>query len=69
MGYQCTMYIALKQLAIPEPTTGSLIKVESLRGRIVGFRRDLQLCCWFNIGAASEDLVLLRKIEENRLSL
>ncbi|GJT24482.1 hypothetical protein Tco_0894419 [Tanacetum coccineum] len=24
---------------------------------------------WFNIGAASEDLVLLRKIEENRLSL
>ncbi|GJZ45401.1 zinc knuckle CX2CX4HX4C containing protein [Tanacetum coccineum] len=24
-------------------------------------------CCWFNIGAASEDLVLLRKIEENRL--
>ncbi|GJU89124.1 hypothetical protein Tco_1301547 [Tanacetum coccineum] len=26
-------------------------------------------CCWFNIGAASEDLVLLRKIEENRLSL
>ncbi|GJY75658.1 ribonuclease H-like domain, gag-pre-integrase domain protein [Tanacetum coccineum] len=53
----CTMYIALKQLAIPEPTTGSLIKVESLRGRIVGFRRDLQLCCCFNIGAAGEDLV------------
>ncbi|GJY43491.1 hypothetical protein Tco_0431704 [Tanacetum coccineum] len=26
-------------------------------------------CCWFNIGAASEDLVLLRKIEENSLSL
>ncbi|GKE99301.1 hypothetical protein Tco_0022652 [Tanacetum coccineum] len=26
-------------------------------------------CCWFNIGAASEDLVLLSKIEENRLSL
>ncbi|GJZ39828.1 hypothetical protein Tco_0586391 [Tanacetum coccineum] len=26
-------------------------------------------CCWFNNGAASEDLVLLRKIEENRLSL
>ncbi|GJW36431.1 ribonuclease H-like domain-containing protein [Tanacetum coccineum] len=26
-------------------------------------------CCWFNIGAASEDLVLLRKIEENRLNL
>ncbi|GJU23309.1 hypothetical protein Tco_1156651 [Tanacetum coccineum] len=26
-------------------------------------------CCWFNIGAASEDLVLLRKIEENRLSV
>ncbi|GJZ07366.1 hypothetical protein Tco_0541159 [Tanacetum coccineum] len=25
-------------------------------------------CCWFNIGAASEDLVLLRKIEENRLN-
>ncbi|GJY38770.1 hypothetical protein Tco_0425134 [Tanacetum coccineum] len=24
-------------------------------------------CCWFNIGAASEDLVLLRKIEEIRL--
>ncbi|GJT15683.1 hypothetical protein Tco_0874389 [Tanacetum coccineum] len=24
-------------------------------------------CCWFNIGAASEDLVLLRKIEENKL--
>ncbi|GKC40736.1 hypothetical protein Tco_1053120, partial [Tanacetum coccineum] len=24
-------------------------------------------CCWFNIGAASEDLVLLRKIKENRL--
>ncbi|GKE79711.1 hypothetical protein Tco_1549711 [Tanacetum coccineum] len=24
-------------------------------------------CCWFNIGVASEDLVLLRKIEENRL--
>ncbi|GKE98744.1 reverse transcriptase domain-containing protein, partial [Tanacetum coccineum] len=26
-------------------------------------------CCWFNNGAASEDFVLLRKIEENRLSL
>ncbi|GJY21223.1 hypothetical protein Tco_0393789 [Tanacetum coccineum] len=26
-------------------------------------------CYWFNIDAASEDLVLLRKIEENRLSL
>ncbi|GKA84953.1 hypothetical protein Tco_0806607 [Tanacetum coccineum] len=26
-------------------------------------------CCWFNIGAPSEDLVLLRKIEENRLNL
>ncbi|GJX38851.1 hypothetical protein Tco_0252154 [Tanacetum coccineum] len=26
-------------------------------------------CYWFNIGAASEDLVLLRKIEENRLTL
>ncbi|GKA95223.1 retrovirus-related pol polyprotein from transposon TNT 1-94 [Tanacetum coccineum] len=26
-------------------------------------------CCWFNNGAASEDLVLLRKIEENRLCL
>ncbi|GJY91635.1 hypothetical protein Tco_0506831 [Tanacetum coccineum] len=25
--------------------------------------------CWFNIGATSEDLVLLRKIEENRLFL
>ncbi|GJZ34971.1 hypothetical protein Tco_0580788, partial [Tanacetum coccineum] len=25
-------------------------------------------CCWFNIGAASEDLMLLRKIEENRLT-
>ncbi|GKA97615.1 hypothetical protein Tco_0825509 [Tanacetum coccineum] len=25
-------------------------------------------CCWFNIGVASEDLVLLRKIEENSLS-
>ncbi|GKC31536.1 hypothetical protein Tco_1038830 [Tanacetum coccineum] len=25
-------------------------------------------CCWFNIVAASEDLVLLRKIEENRLN-
>ncbi|GJZ04874.1 ribonuclease H-like domain-containing protein, partial [Tanacetum coccineum] len=24
-------------------------------------------CCWFYIGAASEDLVLLRKIKENRL--
>ncbi|GJU62177.1 hypothetical protein Tco_1244012 [Tanacetum coccineum] len=24
-------------------------------------------CCWFNNGAASEDLVLLRKIEENKL--
>ncbi|GKA60211.1 hypothetical protein Tco_0759618 [Tanacetum coccineum] len=26
-------------------------------------------CYWFNIGAASEDLVLLRKIKENRLSV
>ncbi|GJT12989.1 hypothetical protein Tco_0860031 [Tanacetum coccineum] len=26
-------------------------------------------CCWFNNDAASEDLVLLRKIEENRPSL
>ncbi|GJW36433.1 hypothetical protein Tco_0059353 [Tanacetum coccineum] len=26
-------------------------------------------CYWFNIGATSEDLMLLRKIEENRLSL
>ncbi|GJX32297.1 hypothetical protein Tco_0242152 [Tanacetum coccineum] len=25
--------------------------------------------CWFNIGAANKDLMLLRKIEENRLSL
>ncbi|GJZ52744.1 hypothetical protein Tco_0607629 [Tanacetum coccineum] len=39
-----------------------------LLGRIVGFLEDFTTYyCWFNNGAASEDLVLLRKIEENRL--
>ncbi|GKF76534.1 hypothetical protein Tco_0229004, partial [Tanacetum coccineum] len=36
---------------------------------LLGFRRFTTYCCWFNIGAASEDLVMLRKIEENNLSL
>ncbi|GJR31448.1 hypothetical protein Tco_1107680 [Tanacetum coccineum] len=30
---------------------------------------DFTTYCWFNIGAASKDLVLLRKIEENRLRI
>ncbi|GKA59794.1 hypothetical protein Tco_0759107 [Tanacetum coccineum] len=41
-----------------------------LRRGCVGFLEDFTTyCCWFNIGAASEDLVLLRKIEENRLRI
>ncbi|GKA53882.1 hypothetical protein Tco_0747197 [Tanacetum coccineum] len=37
------------------------------RLNLLGFRRLCNLPLLFNIGAASEDLVLLRKIEENRL--
>ncbi|GJY81623.1 ribonuclease H-like domain-containing protein [Tanacetum coccineum] len=38
--------------------------------KLLGFSEDfIQFtACWFNIGAPSEDLVLLRKIEENRLT-
>ncbi|GJT86885.1 hypothetical protein Tco_1068602 [Tanacetum coccineum] len=58
-------------LAIPEQTaTGKEISNPFMAGEDCWVLEDFTTyCCWFNIGAASEDLVLLRKIEENRLSL
>ncbi|GJU51888.1 hypothetical protein Tco_1221443 [Tanacetum coccineum] len=58
-------------LAIPEQTaTGKEISNLFMAGEDCWVLEDFTTyCCWFNIGAASEDLVLLRKIEENRLSL
>ncbi|GJT20031.1 hypothetical protein Tco_0878737 [Tanacetum coccineum] len=59
-------------LAIPEQTTtGKEISNPFMAGDVsFGSLEDFTTyCCWFNIGAASEDLVLLRKIEENSLSL
>ncbi|GJZ26788.1 hypothetical protein Tco_0571041 [Tanacetum coccineum] len=58
-------------LAIPkQTTTGKEISKSFRRGEDCWVLEDFTTyCCWFNIGAASEDLVLLRKIEENRLSL
>ncbi|GJU24134.1 hypothetical protein Tco_1162755 [Tanacetum coccineum] len=56
-------------LAIPEQTaTGKEISNPFMAGEDCWVLEDFTTyCCWFNIGAASEDLVLLRKIEENRL--
>ncbi|GJV36433.1 hypothetical protein Tco_1408910 [Tanacetum coccineum] len=56
-------------LAIPEKTaTGKEISNPFMAGDDFWVLEDFTTyCCWFNIGAASEDLVLLRKIEENRL--
>ncbi|GJR06912.1 retrovirus-related pol polyprotein from transposon TNT 1-94 [Tanacetum coccineum] len=58
-------------LAIPEQTaTGKEISNPFMAGEDCWVLEDFTTyCCWFNIGAASEDLVLLRKIEENKLSL
>ncbi|GJS55058.1 hypothetical protein Tco_0628420 [Tanacetum coccineum] len=58
-------------LAIPEQTaTGKEISNPFMAGEDCWVLEDFTTyCCWFNIGAASEDLVLLRKIEENRLNL
>ncbi|GKB55168.1 hypothetical protein Tco_0905921 [Tanacetum coccineum] len=58
-------------LAILEQTaTGKEISNLFMAGEDCWVLEDFTTyCCWFNIGAASEDLVLLRKIEENRLSL
>ncbi|GJR70340.1 hypothetical protein Tco_0016405 [Tanacetum coccineum] len=57
-------------LAIPEQTaTGKEISNPFMAGEDCWVLEDFTTyCCWFNIGAASEDLVLLRKIEENRLT-
>ncbi|GKB53943.1 hypothetical protein Tco_0904696 [Tanacetum coccineum] len=56
-------------LAIPEQTaTGKEISNPFMAGEDCWVLEDFTTyCCWFNIGAASEDLVLLRKIKENRL--
>ncbi|GJU74912.1 hypothetical protein Tco_1266317 [Tanacetum coccineum] len=56
-------------LAIPEQTaTSKEISNPFMTGEDCWVLEDFTTyCCWFNIGAASEDLVLLRKIEENRL--
>ncbi|GJX91568.1 hypothetical protein Tco_0344894 [Tanacetum coccineum] len=56
-------------LAIPEKTaTSKEISNPFMAGEDCWVLEDFTTyCCWFNIGAASEDLVLLRKIEENRL--
>ncbi|GJV90167.1 hypothetical protein Tco_1537980 [Tanacetum coccineum] len=57
-------------LAIPEQTaTGKEISNPFMAGEDCWVLEDFTTyCCWFNNGAASEDLVLLRKIEENRLN-
>ncbi|GKE00682.1 hypothetical protein Tco_1388665 [Tanacetum coccineum] len=56
-------------LAILEQTaTGKEISNPFMAGEDCWVLEDFTTyCCWFNIGAASEDLVLLRKIEENSL--
>ncbi|GJS77417.1 hypothetical protein Tco_0727298 [Tanacetum coccineum] len=56
-------------LAIPEQTaTGKEISNPFMAGEDCWVLEDFTTyCCWFNNGAASEDLVLLRKIEENKL--
>ncbi|GJS24647.1 beta-amyrin 28-oxidase-like protein [Tanacetum coccineum] len=58
-------------LAIPEQTaTGKEISNPFMAGEDCWVLEDFTTYYyWFNIGAASEDLVLLRKIEENRLNL
>ncbi|GJW54482.1 putative ribonuclease H-like domain-containing protein [Tanacetum coccineum] len=58
-------------LAIPEQTaTGKEISNPFMAGEDCWVLEDFTTyCCWFNIGAASEDLVLLRKIEENSLRI
>ncbi|GJZ84604.1 hypothetical protein Tco_0649943 [Tanacetum coccineum] len=60
-----------KELASPKQTAlGKDISNPLIVGEDCWVLEDFTTyCCWFNIGAASEDLVLLRKIEENRLSL
>ncbi|GJX96376.1 hypothetical protein Tco_0352174 [Tanacetum coccineum] len=73
--------ICNEALAIPEQiATGKEISNPFMAGSLPKLHSQLRedcwvledfttYYCWFNIGAASEDLVLLRKIEENRLSL
>ncbi|GKB60087.1 hypothetical protein Tco_0916273 [Tanacetum coccineum] len=67
----CAPCYSNEALAIPEQTaTGKEISNPFMAGEDCWVLEDFTTyCCWFNIGAASEDLVLLRKIEENRLSL
>ncbi|GJZ49438.1 ribonuclease H-like domain-containing protein [Tanacetum coccineum] len=57
-------------LAIPEQTTtGKEISNPFMAGEDCWVLEVFTTyCCWFNIGAASKDLVLLRKIEENRVN-
>ncbi|GJV86475.1 hypothetical protein Tco_1530413 [Tanacetum coccineum] len=68
---KCAPCYSNEALAIPEQTaTGKEISNPFMAGEDCWVLEDFTTyCCWFNIGAASEDLVLLRKIEENRLSL
>ncbi|GJW41293.1 retrovirus-related pol polyprotein from transposon TNT 1-94 [Tanacetum coccineum] len=65
----CAPCYSNEALAIPEQTaTGKEISNPFMAGEDCWVLEDFTTyCCWFNIGAASEDLVLLRKIEENRL--
>ncbi|GJS23483.1 hypothetical protein Tco_0452115 [Tanacetum coccineum] len=67
----CAPCYSNEALAIPEQTTtGKEISNLFMAGEDCWVLEDFTTyCCWFNIGAASEDLVLMRKIKENRLSL
>ncbi|GJY36900.1 hypothetical protein Tco_0422278 [Tanacetum coccineum] len=67
----CAPSYSNEALVIPEQTaTGKEISNSFMAGENCWVLGDFTTyCCWFNIGATSEDLVLLRKIEENRLSL
>ncbi|GJR47317.1 hypothetical protein Tco_1315420 [Tanacetum coccineum] len=63
-----TIWLSVHHVIAMKPLTGS-IKVKIKRRGLFGLEAFTTYCAWFNIGAASEDLVLLRRIEENRLSL
>ncbi|GKC62176.1 hypothetical protein Tco_1089774, partial [Tanacetum coccineum] len=65
----CAPCYSNEALAIPEQTaTSKEISILFMARDDCWVLEDFTTyCCWFNIGAASEDLVLLRKIEENRL--
>ncbi|GKA10838.1 hypothetical protein Tco_0690271 [Tanacetum coccineum] len=60
----------LKTIWLSVPATSKEISNPFMAGEDYWVLEDFTTYCyWFNIGAVSEDLVLLRKIEENRLSL